>query len=69
MQSMKVGLKLQSIVTCSLLIRISRLKLDGFAYSIKLIYQVALGLSNRNRSGSSEYASDAARYILDAVLK
>jgi phosphate-selective porin OprO/OprP len=80
--SMKVGLRFQSLATsswdasaglsnpaASFLIRRSRLKFDGFAYSPKLKYKVELGLSNRDQSGASKYTSDAPRYILDAVLK
>ena len=80
--SMKVGLRFQSLATSSwdasaglsnpassFLIRRSRLKFDGFAYSPKLKYKVELGLSNRDQSGASKYTSNAPRYILDAVLK
>jgi len=80
--SMKVGLRFQSLATsswdasnglsnpaASFLIRRSRLKFDGFAYSPKLKYKVELGLSNRDQSGASQYTSNAPRYILDAVLK
>ena len=51
-----------------MLIRRSRLKFDGFAYSPKLKYKV-LGLSNRDISGASAFTSNSLRYILDAVLK
>ena len=80
--SMKVGLRFQSLATTnwnasngisnpssSMLIRRSRLKFDGFAYSPKLKYKVELGLSNRDQSGASAYTSNAPRYILDALLK
>jgi phosphate-selective porin OprO/OprP len=80
--SMKVGLRFQTLATSSwnaskglsnpassILIRRSRLKFDGFAYSPKLKYKVELGLSNRDQSGASEYTSNTPRYILDAVLK
>ncbi|TXD46306.1 porin [Polaribacter sp. IC073] len=80
--SMKVGLRFQNLTTTSwdannglsnpttsFLIRRSRLKFDGFAYSPKLKYKVELGLSNRDQSGASAYTSNAPRYILDAVLK
>ena len=52
-----------------MLIRRSRLKFDGFAFSPKLKYKVELGLSNRDQSGASQFTSNAPRYILDAVLK
>ena len=80
--SMKIGLRFQTLATSSwdasnglsnpassFLIRRSRLKFDGFAYSPKLKYKLELGLSNRDQSGASEYTSNAPRYILDAVLK
>ncbi len=80
--TMKVGLRVQTLATSqwdvrnglsnpesSMLIRRSRLKFDGFAFSTKLKYKVELGLSNRDQSGSSEYTSNAPRYIMDAVLK
>ena len=80
--SMKVGLRFQTLATSnwdakngisnpgsSMMIRRSRLKFDGFAYSSKLKYKVELGLSNRDQSGASQYTSNAPRYILDAVLK
>ena len=80
--TMKVGLRFQTLATSqwnvsnglsnqesAMLIRRSRLKFDGFAYSPKLKYKVELGLSNRDQSGASEYTSNAPRYILDAVLK
>ncbi len=53
----------------SFLIRRSRLKFDGFAYSPKLKYKIELGLSNRDISGASEFTNNAPRYILDAVIK
>ncbi|MCL6266858.1 porin [Flagellimonas myxillae] len=50
------------------LVRRSRLKFDGFVYSPKLKYKFELGLSNRDISGTSEFTSNAPRYILDAVV-
>jgi phosphate-selective porin OprO/OprP len=80
--SMKIGLRFQTLATSnwdaknglsnpesSMLIRRSRLKFDGFAFSPKLKYKVELGLSNRDQSGASIYTSNASRQILDAVLK
>lgn len=76
--TMKIGLRAQLLATstwedngpseASFLIRRSRLKFDGFAYSPKLKYKVELGLSNRDQSGASQFTSNAPRYILDAVL-
>jgi len=80
--TMKVGLRFQTLATSqwdasnglsnpesSMMIRRSRLKFDGWAFSPKLKYKLELGLSNRDQSGASEYTSNAPRYILDAVLK
>ncbi|WP_298493307.1 porin [uncultured Algibacter sp.] len=76
--TMKVGLRAQLLGTStwnegesgetSFLIRRSRLKFDGFAYSPKLKYKIELGLSNRDQSGASSFTSNSPRYILDAVL-
>lgn len=53
------------------LVRRSRLKFKGYAFSPKLKYNAEIGLSNRDMSTSSEegYGSGASRLILDAVLK
>ena len=80
--TMKIGLRFQTLATSkwdvnngvsnpesSMMIRRSRLKFDGFAYSPRLKYKVELGLSNKDQSGASKYTSNAPRYILDAVLK
>ena len=50
------------------LVRRSRLKFDGFAYSPKLRYKIELGLSNRDMSGGNEFNRNTPRYILDAVI-
>ena len=50
------------------LVRRSRLKFDGFAYSPKLRYKLELGLSNRDISGANEFNRNTPRYILDAVV-
>ena len=81
--SVKMGLRMQSLFTSdwgidngdfgeaesAFLIRRARLKFDGYAYSPRLKYKVELGLSNRDISGASDFTSDAARIILDAVVK
>jgi phosphate-selective porin OprO/OprP len=54
--------------TQDFLVRRSRLKFDGFAYSPKLTYKMELGLSNNDISGGSEFTSNTPRYILDAVV-
>ena len=79
---MKVGLRFQTLATSqwdvnngltnpesSMLIRRSRLKFNGFAFSPKLEYKIELGLSNRDQSGASEYTSNSPRYVMDAVVK
>ena len=76
--TMKVGLRFQTLATSqwdadnglsnpesSMLIRRSRLKFDGWAFSPKLKYKVELGLSNRDQSGASYFTHDAPRYILE----
>ena len=50
------------------IVRRSRLKFDGFAYSPKLKYKLELGLSNRDVAGANEYNRNTPRYILDAVI-
>ncbi|MDG1396829.1 MAG: porin [Polaribacter sp.] len=80
--TMKVGLRFQTLATfgwdaedglsnpySNMLIRRSRLKFDGWAFSPKLKYKLELGLSNRDQSGSSYFTHDSPRQILDAVLK
>ena len=76
--TMKVGLRVQLLASsvwedgekndANFLIRRSRLKFNGYAYSPKLKYKIELGLANRDLAGASEYTSNAPRYILDAVL-
>lgn len=51
------------------LIRRSRLKFDGYAYSPKLQYKIELGLSNRDMSGTSPFTGNTPRFIMDAVVK
>ncbi len=77
--TMKVGFRMQLLGTStwqdgesletSALVRRSRLKFDGFAFSPKLKYKIELGLSNRDMSGASQYTSNSPRYVMDAVLK
>ena len=52
------------------LVRRSRLKFDGFAYSPKLKYKLELGLSNRDISGGDDIEfGEASRVILDAYVE
>jgi len=80
--TMKVGMRFQTLATfgwdaenglsnptSNMLIRRSRLKFDGWAFSPKLKYKLELGLSNRDESGGSYFTHNAPRHILDAVLK
>src|SRR5210317_1347752 len=77
--TMKVGLRAQFLgvstwpsggeYQSNMLIRRSRLKFDGFAFSPKLKYKLEFGLSNRDMSGTSEFTSNSPRFIMDAVMK
>jgi len=53
----------------NLLIRRFRLKFDGFVGSPKLVYKLEIGVSNRDIGGVDATTNDAARLLLDAVLK
>lgn len=55
-------------LSSSALVRRSRLKFDGFAYTPKLQYKLELGLSNNDLSGESDATKNADRLILDAVV-
>ena len=52
-----------------ILLRRMRLKFSGFAHSPKVQYKIELGISNRDISSPIPQTSNAARIILDAVLK
>ena len=77
--TMKIGARMQFLAISNwengeqnesnFLVRRSRLKFDGYAFTPKLKYKIELGLSNRDISGASEFTSNAPRYILDAVMK
>ena len=55
--------------TSQFLIRRSRLKFGGFAFSPKLQYKIELGLSNRDLGKADATTNFAPKMILDAVLK
>lgn len=55
-------------LSSSALVRRSRLKFDGFAYTPKLKYKLELGLSNPDLSGGDVTTKNANRMILDAVV-
>ena len=77
--TMKIGARMQFLAIsnweennkneANFLVRRSRLKFDGYAFSPKLKYKIELGLSNRDMSGTSEFTSNSPRYIMDAVIK
>ncbi|WP_347923083.1 porin [Pontimicrobium sp. SW4] len=77
--TMKIGARMQFLAISdwgknesnesNFLVRRSRLKFDGFAFTPKLKYKLELGLSNRDISGASPFTSNSPRYILDAVIK
>jgi hypothetical protein len=77
--TMKIGFRFQLLGTgiwnenvpteTSFLVRRSRLKFDGYAFSPKLEYKFELGLSNRDMSGSSQFTRNSPRYIMDAWIK
>ncbi len=50
------------------LIRRSRLKFDGWAYTPKLKYKIEVGLSNRDMSGMSDFTRNSPRFLMDAVI-
>lgn len=56
-------------VSTRMMIRRSRIKLDGFAYSPKLEYKVELALSNNDISGVLKETGNSPNIVLDAVLK
>lgn len=51
------------------LLRRSRLKFSGFAYSPKLKYKMELGLSNRDHGGESPQTGNTSNLVLDAFFK
>jgi phosphate-selective porin OprO/OprP len=55
-------------MTSNWLIRRSRLKFSGFAYSPKLKYKIELGLSNRDHGGESIHTNNTSNLILDAFV-
>ncbi|MEC3905917.1 porin [Tamlana sp. 2201CG12-4] len=77
--TMKIGFRFQLLGTSTwtenapsetnFLVRRSRLKFSGFAFSPKLRYKVELGLSNRDMSGASEFTRNSPRYIMDARIR
>lgn len=51
-----------------LLIRRSRLKFDGYAFSPRLKYKVELGLSNRDHGGEIDETNNTSNLVMDAVI-
>lgn len=56
-------------VSSNWLIRRSRLKFGGFAYSPKLQYKIELGLSNRDHGGEVPQTGNTSNLILDAFVR
>lgn len=56
-------------VSSNWLIRRSRLKFSGFAYSPKLKYKIELGLSNRDHGGEVPQTGNTSNLILDAFVR
>ena len=56
-------------MTSNWLVRRSRLKFSGFAYSTKLKYKIELGLSNRDHGGESIHTNNTSNLILDAFVR
>ena len=56
-------------MTSNWLIRRSRLKSSGFAYSPKVKYKIELGLSNRDHGGESIHTDNTSNLILDAFVR
>jgi phosphate-selective porin OprO and OprP len=52
-----------------ILIRRSRLKMEGFAFYPNLEYKLELGLSNRDHSGQVRQTSNTSNLILDALVR
>lgn len=77
--TMKIGFRFQLLGTATwnqnaptntnFLVRRSRLKFDGFAFSPKLKYKFELGLSNLDMSGTSVFTANSPRYIMDAQVE
>jgi hypothetical protein len=56
-------------MTSNWLIRRSRLKFSGIAYSKKLKYKIELGLSNRDHGGENFHTNNTSNLILDAFVR
>jgi len=83
--TMKFGMRFQNLMVvgfteddegsfgdaeANFLIRRSRFKFDGYAYTPKLKYKFEVGLSNRDMSGGgTDEFSNSPRYILDAWIE
>ena len=56
-------------MTSNWLIRRSRLKFSGFAYSPKVKYKIELGLSNRDHGGENIHTNNTSNLILDGFVR
>ncbi len=66
---MPSGLESFGNVSSNWLVRRSRLKFSGFAYSPKLQYKIELGLSNKDHGGESPETNNTSNLILDAFIR
>lgn len=79
--SVKMGFRFQTLFVAEktigtsdkiekeMMIRRSRLKFDGFAFSPKIVYKAELAISNRDNGGISSQFGSGANIVLDAVIK
>ncbi len=79
--SLKLGVRFQTLLAAErslaedadfekeMSIRRFRIKMDGFAFSPRLVYKIELALSNRDNSSVIPQGANAANIVLDAVLK
>ena len=79
--SVKMGFRFQTLFTAEtvansgspvekeMMIRRSRLKFDGFAFSPKIVYKAELAIANRDNGPIQPESSNAASIVLDAVVK
>lgn len=79
--SVKLGFRFQTLfvgemvqnsgspIEKEMMIRRSRIKFDGFAFSPKIIYKAELAVSNRDNGPTQTESSTAANIVLDAVIK
>ncbi len=79
--SVKMGFRFQTLLIAEktlntddkvekeMMIRRSRLKFDGFAFSPRIVYKAELAISNRDNGPIMSEGSTGANIVLDAVMK